>query len=175
MTDGIRLSEEDSYGVEHTFEELEWARCRPVPHRVRTPHVGEDVFYRHEKWGEAVHGTVTWVQPSDDVEDPHLWLPQLDDQRRPVLLEGRNLMVPREDPWPTVRVKSVYGEYDTREGRVRGSCGWLPLDWRGRWRPVPEISPASTLRPAFAPHPGLGQGGSGAFVVKGPLVGPLGV
>lgn len=139
------MDEADSRGIPYTAAEFTWAHERPARHRTPLPAATDNVLYRHDAWATPVDAAVVWAQPSDDVDDPHLWVVQTDEHGRPVMLHGRPLLVPRPDPWPTLRLKTRYGLVDTREARLRGSPGWLPLDWAARHRPVPEVSNAQLL------------------------------
>ncbi len=152
----VGLSEQDSRGIPHSQAEVDWAHNRPARHRVRTPAVGDTVLYRHDPWTEPTEATVAWVQPADDVDDPHLWQVQADGAGRIVTHEDRPLMTPRPDPWPVLRLRTRYGMVETREARLRGSPGWLPPDWQARHRPVPELArpmSGAVLRPRPVPGP----------------------
>jgi hypothetical protein len=128
------------FGIPHTQQEIEWAHRRPEPHRTPLPVVGDEVMYRHQPWGPVVRAEVTWVQSLDDMSDPHLWQVQTDPTGNPVLLEGKHVLQRRFDPWPVVRLRVPgLGVGETREARLRGSAGWLPLDWEVRFRPEPEF------------------------------------
>lgn len=130
-------------------DEIDWAHNRPGPHRVPVPAVGDEVAYRHDPWGPITSAEVLAVQPLDDLDDPHLWQVETGPGGRPLMLEGRPVMAQRPDPWPTLTLRTVHGVGVTREARLRGSAGWLPLDWQSRYRPQPEfivVGPA-TVRP----------------------------
>lgn len=148
---GGRLTEADSRPVPYTRAEGDWARERPPLHRVHAPDVGDTVLYRHEDWAAPTEATVVWVQPGDDVDDPHLFTVHTDVGGRPVLHQGRPVLTPNPDPWPTVRLQTRYGLVDTREARLRGSPGWLPPDWVARYRPVPEVSGTTRADPFIPP------------------------
>ncbi len=155
---GGLLTEADSRAVPHTRAEFDWAHCREPQHRVGPPAAGDTVLYRHEPWATPTEATVEWVQPADDVDDPHLWIVQTDQWERPMLHGGQPVMRPKADPWPLVRLRTKFGRVDTREARLRGSPGWLPPDWERRYRPVPEVSgpagPALFVQPTVEPAPG---------------------
>jgi hypothetical protein len=128
-------------GMPATPEQRSWAICRPAPRRVPRPAVGDDVLYRHDSWLEPIPARVLWVQPDDDVDDPHVCQVQTDGQGMPVLVEGRPVFVTNPDAWLTVKLAvTIDGSamhMITREARLPGSPGWLPLDWATRWRPMP--------------------------------------
>lgn len=135
------MPEELTRGVPYDAAEFAWARRRPAPHRTPLPSVGDEVLYRHDAWAEPVRAEVLSVQPLDDHDDPHLWTVQVDPlSGQPILLEGKPLFVATDDPWPklTLNVPGI-GRVVTREARLRGAPGWLPLDWRERTRPSPTF------------------------------------
>ncbi len=117
--------------------EIEWAHNRPGQHRVPVPRPGDQVMYRHDEWGDVSEAEVLSVQPLDDLDDPHLWFPQTDERGQLLELDGRPILAQKPDPWPRVVLRTRYGTAVTREARVRGSAGWLPLDWQTRYRPKP--------------------------------------
>src|SRR6185312_17293823 len=107
---------------------------------VPMPKVGDTVLYRHHDWGDPEPAEVVWVQPVDDVDDPHVSSVTCDPAGAPMLLEGRPVMALKVDSWRRLHLRTRFGMVDTREARLRGSPGWLPLDWRARYRPVPQPS-----------------------------------
>jgi hypothetical protein len=118
--------------------EIHWALNRPPEHRTPIPTVGERVYYRHHEWGEVTEAQVVAVQDPLDYADRYLWHVLTDERRRPIHDErGNRVLVPAPDPWPTLTLATDWGHRATREARVRGSAGWLPLDWRNRYRPEP--------------------------------------
>lgn len=126
---------------QYTKAEVDWAHRRPAPDRTPLPSVGDEVMYRHDSGGPVVRAEVVWVQPLDDLSDPHLWQVQTDAFGDPVLLEGRYVRRQRFDPWPLVRLRVPgRGIGETREARLRDSPGWLPLDWESRYRPQPQFT-----------------------------------
>jgi hypothetical protein len=158
------LSEQDSRHVPWQPDEYAWAHDRPSRHRVRMPDVGDTVYYRHDDWTEPVEATVVWVQPIDDVDDPNLATPTQDQLTGDLVLhEGRPVMALKVDPWRRLHLKTPFGVFDTREARLRGSPGWLPLDWRNRHRPVPQ--------PQSPPAPPIPAGVSGGAVLLEPSPG----
>jgi hypothetical protein len=127
-------------------DEIAWAHERPPQHRVPVPAVGDQVLYRHNLWEDPTLAEVLAVQPLDDLDDPHLWRVELDEHRRPVEVDGRQVIAQRIDPWPSVTLRTIYGVGVTREARVRGSAGWLPLDWQTRYRPTPAVNEVLLVR-----------------------------
>jgi len=126
--------------VPYTRDEINWAHRRPAPHRTPLPSIGDEVLYRHDSFGEVQPATVVWMQSLDDMADPHLWQVQADGSGAPILLEGKHVLQRRFDPWPLLHLRLVGGIVaETREARLRGSPGWLPLDWQTRFRPAPEF------------------------------------
>ncbi len=160
---GSPLTEADSRPIPYTRAEFDWAHDRPARCRVPVPTEGDTVFYRHDPWAAPTEARVEWVQPADDLDDPHLWDVQVDEHHRPLLHQGRPVMKPKLDPWPLLRLKTRFGLVDTREARLRGAPGWLPLDWESRWRPVPEVSGPVGLplfvQPGAEPAPAPGPMG----------------
>lgn len=133
-------------GLPATEAQVAWARSRPAPRRTQVPQIGDEVLYRHDSWDTPVRATVTGVQPIDDIDDPHVMQPQTDGAGNVVLVEGRPVFVSNPDPWLLVhltvdarQIPGVIGSFtvETREARLPGSPGWLPLDWADRWRPMP--------------------------------------
>lgn len=127
--------------IPYSAEELHTARCRPAEFRTPIPREGDTVLCRLNEWGPAYAAEVERVQPLDDVDDPHLAEVTLDERQEVVVLEGRPVMAMVDDPWPTLWlvVDTPRGKIrtHTREARLRGSAGWLPLDWESRRRPLP--------------------------------------
>ena len=168
------------------WADVEFAHARNRPHgeRPELPSVGDRVWYRHQHWErDPVTGamvavelcTVVGRQSLDDRADANLWQPVRDPVGRPVLDDtGGQVFAPAPDPWPYLdmlrpdRVNprggfAGFGEVvRTREARVRGSAGWLPLDYRDR--PERARLPADTarvLRPVVDPaivRAGVGPG-----------------
>lgn len=126
-------------GIAYTPEEYAWARRRPAPDRSPIPEVGDEVFYRHDEDGPVVLAEVLAVQDLEDFTDPNLWYFQTDQLNQPIEIEGQRVLARAYDPWPEVTLKTPYGVCVTREARLRGSPGWLPLDHELRHRPQPKI------------------------------------
>lgn len=118
-------------------EELAWQRCRPPAHRTKLPEVGDTVLVRLDEWSEPVEATVERVQPVDDAGDPHLVRIALDEFGNPQVVDDVPVMEMSRDPWALVWLKVGPLRTHTREARLRGVPGWLPLDHATRWRPLP--------------------------------------
>lgn len=135
------MQEQDTRLIPYAAWEYDWAHQRPAPHRTPLPAPGDEVCYRHDHWGDVVRIEVVSVQPLDDVTDQHLWRVETDGAGGVLLVDGRPVFAQRLDPWPTLRLRVPrIGLVDTREARLRGSPGWLPLDWETRFRPTPEFT-----------------------------------
>jgi hypothetical protein len=168
--------------------EFTHAHNRPRPERPPLPEPGDQVWYRRYDWhhnpatGETENPelvTVVEVQPPDDesltchlpgvglVRDLNLWHLVRDNVTgRPAYdPSGQPRYVHVADPWPWLRLRRPNGMLaETREARLRGSAGWLPLDYRSRperWRlpgqtlivPRPALQPIAGPGPAPAPAP----------------------
>lgn len=152
MDDGLeRLTALIPYGE----WEYRWARERPPRHRTPVPAVGDEVDYRHDPWAEPSRAEVLAVQPLDDITDPNLWTVETrrdgSGQEVPLLVEDRPVLRPHADPWPLLTLRTVHGVGQSREARLRGSAGWLPLDWRTRYRPLPAFVGPDGRPATFAP------------------------
>ena len=92
--------------------ELWWARHRPLSARPPVPEVGAGCLYRSNDWFDPVPARVLRVH----------W-----DEFGDVNLLG-------DDPWPwlTLDVPGQPYRVKTREARLDGSAGWLPVDYQ-RW------------------------------------------
>ncbi len=128
--------------VPYSAAEVEYVRRRPPAERTPLPSEGDMAYCRLDEWGPVWESTVERVQPLDDVDDPHLYRVVTDGVGELVILEGRPVISMVEDPWVTLWLSVDTGERivrtHTREARLRGSAGWLPLDWktRKRWLPT---------------------------------------
>jgi hypothetical protein len=125
--------------IVYTPEEYVWARRRPAHQRTPIPQVGDEVMYRHIEGGPVVRAEVLAVQNLEDFSDPNLWYFQSDQYGQPVTVEGQMVLAQAHDPWPEVTLRTPYGIGVTREARLRGATGWLPLDWENRPVPQPQI------------------------------------
>jgi hypothetical protein len=136
--------------------EIVWARNRPYVERPPIPQVGDRLYYRHDEWSRDVEEiTVLEVQSLEYRDDPNLWH-QVKDQWGVPIIDGRTPRMSRvADPWPWIvfrRDPLSDRATRSRESRLRGSAGWLPLDWRTRperWRLPNET--ALIPRPALMP------------------------
>ena len=139
-------------GVLHSPLEYEFARRRQGNYRTPLPQVDDELCYRHNGGSPNVYKiVVTEVQSLEDMEDPNLWYFQTLPDGRPRIEEGRQVLARAFDPWPSIRARLLeptrdWGrnvdlgagrEIETREARMRGSAGWLPLDWETR--PAPPV------------------------------------
>lgn len=100
------------------------------------------MLFRLKEWEQPWPATVQRVQPLDDVDDPHLFTVEMDSRGEVLMLEGRPVLTGDPDPWLIVwcRIEGPNGvvvHSHAREARLRGSAGWLPMDWKGRHRPLP--------------------------------------
>lgn len=165
------------------WQQIEFTHARNRPHAERPPLplVGQQVRYRRHDWDhnsatseveapELV--TVVRVQPLDDRTDVH-WVSDVGACRDPNLWHlirdrdgqplrdgfGQLRYAPVADPWPTLWLRRPNGIIaETRESRLRGSAGWLPLDYRsrrGRWR-LPAATALVTRPPLPLLLPGVG-------------------
>jgi hypothetical protein len=156
--------------------EFSYARNRPAGERPAWPRVGDEVFYRRNGWDvdeDLVRMRVVDVQDPDDTTSDHaVHVNQLihDTVTGGVLLGplGRPVVSPVPDPWPWV-VLQYEGEVPkgtdrawlgrpqmTWESRVRGSAGWLPLDYQQtRSVRLPSevvVQPMAISHPILGPH-----------------------
>lgn len=137
------LTEIQTRPVPYEQIEITFARNRPFMERPPVPQPGDQVFYRAEYWDQdPFRAQVIEVQDLNDKSDPNLWQQVRDGAGSPIVDGG----VPRfsrvSDPWPWVRLEYevlmenghwlVTKSAVTRESRMRGSPGWLPLNWRTR-------------------------------------------
>jgi hypothetical protein len=113
-----------------------WAQRRPRNMRPPIPAAGDAVFYRHRHWGEVTRARVVDAQDLDDRDDEYLWHVVCDASRAPIIDgAGRRVLKRAPDPWVSLHLATDWGHLLTREARVRGSAGWLPLDWKRRLYP----------------------------------------
>jgi hypothetical protein len=115
------------------------ALARPPAYRTPPPSAGDRVFFRMEPFGPLTEAQVIDVQDLDDRSDHYLWHVVRDPDTGAALKDalGDYLMERVPDPWPVVTLSTDWGRLTTREGRVRGSQGWWPLDWERRFYPTP--------------------------------------
>ena len=135
--------------------EASYARNRPRAERPAWPKVGDQVYYRRNEWDVDED---LWLMRVVDVQDPddktsewapNLWQQIRDNLSGAPLLDpaGGLLYAPMPDPWPWVHLRYegdipkgsesawLANVQMTWESRIRGSAGWLPLDYR-ETRPV---------------------------------------
>jgi hypothetical protein len=141
-------TELDTQHVPYDVREYNWALNRPYHERPALPRPGDMVFYRREAWDQnPVLVTVVAAADLRDRTDQNLWQPVHDPATGQLLYDnGVPRYAPVPDPWPWVRLTgrwAVGGEMAERdaitmEARLRGSPGWLPLDWRDRPVRLPD-------------------------------------
>lgn len=107
-------------------EAVFYARCRPVEHRTPIPEAGQRVWYRHNPHGPLTPAMVEGVSMADP-GDYNVWRFKLDEFRQPIEANGKRVMEMTEDPWPDVILHTDWGRLVTREARIDGSPGWLPM------------------------------------------------
>jgi len=117
-------------GMQYTAEDTLWARCRPLARRTVLPAVGARVGYRKDAHGPIIPATVVSVDLGNRA-DPNVWRYRvLDPTKGPELDElGQRVMELVDDPWPDVvlHLDGMPGVHPTREARLPGSPGWLPM------------------------------------------------
>lgn len=135
--------------VLYTPLEYAQARKRPFPDRVPLPKEGDELLYRHVEGSPLLYRIrVLAVESLENLSDGNLWYFQTDQYGQPATLEGDQILAQAHDPWPMIRFELLDevnergwlpagAQGDTREARMRGSCGWLPLDWETRPQPAP--------------------------------------
>lgn len=140
----MTLTEWNTRHVPYEQVEVSHARNRPLAERPLIPVPGDRVFYRREYWDQhPVAAVVVEVQDLNDHSDPNLWIVVRNIYGRPIQDDGVTRYAQAPDPWPELRLAYV-DDHDqtryalTRESRMRGSPGWLPLDWRLRPVRLPE-------------------------------------
>lgn len=124
-----------------------WQLNRPRHLWTPLPSVGDLVCYRNDTWGPVSSARVVGRQDENDTDDHYLFdvvtVGGLDGTERRPMEDGagRRVKVRRDDPWFDLYLDTEgYGRRVCREARLRGSPGWLPLDWRTRPRPIPTES-----------------------------------
>lgn len=110
-----------------TPEMVTWARCRPPAQRTPMPEKGQRVWYRHNHHGPLSVAEVERVDLARQ-DDYGVWRFCVDPHTgKPVEREGVPLMELVDDPWPDVWLRTDWGRVVTRESRIDGSAGWLPM------------------------------------------------
>lgn len=148
------------------LDEGAYARNRPQGERPPWPAVGDQVYYRRNEWDVDddlwLMRVVAVQDPDDKTSDwaPNLWQ-QIRDNITGAPIVGQ--IVPVADPWPWVHLRhegditkdspTWLGNIQmTWESRVRGSAGWLPLDYRQTRRL--HVTGHVVTRPLVAHGPG---------------------
>jgi len=132
---GSELDEIDTRVIPIERIECSYARNRNPAERPPIPKVGDTVYYRHEEWDrEVVRAEVLEVQSFDDLHDENLWRLVRDNfTGQPIIDSDGPRMVRVEDPWPWLVIRPEgHPVTKTWESRVRGSAGWLPLNYKER-------------------------------------------
>lgn len=116
----------------HTAEDINRARWRPEAQRTPIPAVGDRVLFRPTEEAGLVMATVLEVTYHDpEGVDWNCWRVRTNPETAtPVYDDDGNVILdPHPDAWPTLLLK-VDGQAShvvTREARLPGSAGWLPL------------------------------------------------
>lgn len=79
--------------------------------------LGSHVMYRHDAHGDVSDAVVLSIRVEEFADYPIHAIHQPSGLLR------------RLPPWPLLTLDTAYGIIRTREARVRGSAGWLPLGW----------------------------------------------
>jgi hypothetical protein len=128
----------------HTAADVARARWRPPEHRTPIPAVGDRVIYRAVDDGPTVGAIVLevqdmthpgnaparWPDPRNPPFDPNCWQVRTASPGVPVFdEEGLMVVDPHPDTWPTLllKVDGQASHVQTREARLPGSAGWLPV------------------------------------------------
>lgn len=110
---------------------------RPAARQTPVPRPGDRVLVRVEPFGPLAGAEVLDVEPDDTHDDHYLWHVATEGGLAVRDELGNPLLVRAPDPWPWLLLATDWGRFTIREGRVRGSQGWWPLDWKRRWYPKP--------------------------------------
>jgi len=134
-------------GIPWDANEFRWQLNRPRALWTPLPAVGDEVAYRNDEWGPVSRARVLELQDPNDMGDHYLFdvvtTTQDDGTGRVPYIDGAGQRVKqrRPDPWLTLTLDTEHnGRRACREARLRGSAGWLPLDWRTRQRPLPRTA-----------------------------------
>jgi len=116
--------------------ETTWQLRRPRNFWTPLPAAGNQVFYRHRHFGDVTGARVEQVEDLDDTTDTYVW--HLATAAGQLVRDELGRTIPRRvpDPWVTLRLRTDWGLLIAREARLRGSAGWLPLDWERRLYPA---------------------------------------
>lgn len=141
------MEEWETSGIPWDSAEFSWQHHRPVHLWTPIPPVGSDVFYRSNHWEPETLARVLAHQDDRDYTDFYLWKVITNENRAATTDGFGKRMIERvEDPWICLTLKTEWGVVTCREARLRGSAGWLPLDWKTRFRPNPYKSIPSSAR-----------------------------
>jgi len=115
-------------GLPFTREMVIWARCRPPADRPPLPAPGDEVWFRADAHGPLVPATVLEILIGNQ-QDLSVWRYVVHDPAAGPVLdgEGRPLMELVDDPWPDVVLRVGASRHATKEARIAGSPGWLPM------------------------------------------------
>lgn len=150
--------------------ELAWQRMRPPALRTPLPCLGARLWFRFDRFAEPEAATAVQVpdlgrgwrwedlEPGASTPDPWVWQLRRDNSTAQPVLDSMGLpcveLLPDPQPVIVCRVASRPGLHAAREARLRGSPGWLPLDWRERWRPGPHTGWSVETKPnLIGPQP----------------------
>jgi hypothetical protein len=159
------LTEWDTRHLPYEQVEVSYARNRLPVERPPIPVRGDQVFYRRTYWDQIpVAAVIVEVQDLNDRLDPNLWMVVRNTFGAPIQDQGVTRYTQVPDPWP--EVKLLYKDEQeqmryalTRESRMRGSPGWLPLNWRMRPVYLPQdllMMERVSLRPVNVPFAEFG-------------------
>lgn len=124
-----------------------WTMRRPARNRVPLPAAGDHIWYRHRHFGPITQARVRQVQPIPEDDFDYQWLVVRNDAGMPLIDgAGHRVVRPTPDPWITLRLATDWGLVDTREARLCGSAGWLPVDWASRLYPRATASGLTFVR-----------------------------
>src|SRR5271167_2003531 len=117
--------------------EISYALNRHPDEKTAWPICGQRVEYRHRMWEQHTYpAVIIEVQDPEDRTDTWLWHAVRDVNGNLLYDAGMPRFVRVADPWPWVALRvdmeGTERRFETREARVRGSAGWLPLNWRTR-------------------------------------------
>lgn len=116
------------YGpVRPTLDDVRRAQLRPPGERTPVPQPGTTVWYRDREFGDLVEAVVDTVV-MDNMTDPNVWHVVTVGGQPVKGPDGTVQMEVAPDPWPLVYLTDAYGRtHQTREARIVGSAGWLPV------------------------------------------------
>ena len=109
-----------------TPETAQRVKCRPAGQRTALPVVGQKVWYRHDAGGPLVLVTIERVD-LESKQDWNVWRFKIGNDNKPLEVKGVRQMEMVDDPWPDVYFRMPWGMVVTREARVEGLPGWIPM------------------------------------------------